>query len=375
MNNFQDSNEPRALCLPAGTGEKLADVLDRFAEELPSALLGAFEGEDYQARLQTEQETTAQEEQEAVEALQERAKEKNLALLRTPAGFPVHPHQGRRAGTRGRPGGPLRGGEGDPESRHRGHAGGAPGHHSPASQGEAGVPGAGSFSGPGDRQCGGSRSPGGSQGDVQGPKGGPGSPGRHRGRRGREHRAFPVPPDGLPGRRGWPRRRESFLPWGRVSPAGPFPSIPSSAGTRPTWRWITGQSEHAPGRLPGSSNLPEPGWVDRIPAVPGSPCDRLQSDPTRGSSPGEWRLPAGGRPAHPPPAPGLGGPEESLAVEGATYRIAPADAGDGEHRDPGARAGAPERESRAPGQRHDLLSPGCPRSRFPRALQGRGGLR
>ncbi len=91
LNNFQDSNQPRALRLPPGTGRKLAEVLDQFAEELPSALLSAFEGEEYQSRLQGEQEATAQEEQEAVEALQERAREKNLALLRTPAGFVFTP--------------------------------------------------------------------------------------------------------------------------------------------------------------------------------------------------------------------------------------------------------------------------------------------
>ena len=91
VNNFEDSNEPNALCLPPGTGRELAREMDRFAEDLAPALRAAFESEEYQNRRQAEEESSAQGQQEAVEDLQKRAEEKDLTLLRTPTGFVFTP--------------------------------------------------------------------------------------------------------------------------------------------------------------------------------------------------------------------------------------------------------------------------------------------
>jgi nucleotide-binding universal stress UspA family protein len=52
LNNFEDSNQPKAVCLPPGEGRKLAEMMDGFASELVPALATVFEGEEYQGRLQ-----------------------------------------------------------------------------------------------------------------------------------------------------------------------------------------------------------------------------------------------------------------------------------------------------------------------------------
>ncbi len=91
VNNFEEDSRPRALALPPGTGRRLSSDVDRILEELADALEAAFESEEYQNRRQAIQEEAGQEQQEAMEALQEKAEEKGLALLRTPAGFTFAP--------------------------------------------------------------------------------------------------------------------------------------------------------------------------------------------------------------------------------------------------------------------------------------------
>jgi predicted ATP-dependent protease len=91
VNNFDDPHQPLALRLPAGTGGELADDVDRFLGGLLEALRGAFESEEYQGRRQSVQEEAGAQQQEAMERLQEKAREQGLRLLRTPAGFVFAP--------------------------------------------------------------------------------------------------------------------------------------------------------------------------------------------------------------------------------------------------------------------------------------------
>jgi len=91
VNNFHDPDEPRLLRVPAGVGQRLAEDLDDFLRELRPALTSAFESEEYQTRRASVQEEAGAEQQEKFEELQERANERGLALLRTPAGFVFAP--------------------------------------------------------------------------------------------------------------------------------------------------------------------------------------------------------------------------------------------------------------------------------------------
>lgn len=91
VNNFEDTNRPRALRLPPGMGRRLAGDMDRFLDELRAALRTSFESEEYQSRRQAIQEEVGEEHEEAFERLREKARERGLALLRTPAGFVFAP--------------------------------------------------------------------------------------------------------------------------------------------------------------------------------------------------------------------------------------------------------------------------------------------
>ena len=67
LNNFQTDNEPKAICLPPGSGRKLSEMMDRFTSDLAPTLSTVFESEEYQNRVQAETEQTTQEEQDALQ--------------------------------------------------------------------------------------------------------------------------------------------------------------------------------------------------------------------------------------------------------------------------------------------------------------------
>lgn len=91
VNNFEAENRPTAFTLPAGTGRRLRADVEEFLDELKSALEAAFESEEYQTRRQALEEDAGQEQHRALEQLQEEARDRGLALLRTPAGFVFAP--------------------------------------------------------------------------------------------------------------------------------------------------------------------------------------------------------------------------------------------------------------------------------------------
>jgi lon-related putative ATP-dependent protease len=91
VNNFDDHYKPKVLRLPAGEGQNLKEKMDDFTDELIPILTSAFETEEYQNRRQSLQEEVQSEQSKTFEGLQEKAKEKGLALIRTPAGFSFAP--------------------------------------------------------------------------------------------------------------------------------------------------------------------------------------------------------------------------------------------------------------------------------------------
>ncbi len=93
VNDFENRHCPRALRLPPGRGRELARHMDRALEGLVPGLRAAFESEEYQTRRQTLAEATGEEHQEAFDDLRDRAREKGLALVRTPGGFVFAPIQ------------------------------------------------------------------------------------------------------------------------------------------------------------------------------------------------------------------------------------------------------------------------------------------
>ncbi|HLR32342.1 MAG TPA: ATP-binding protein [Fodinibius sp.] len=91
VNNFDDRYKPDLLQLPAGQGCKLQEQMDQLTEDLIPTLTSAFETEEYQNRRQSLQEQIQQEQGQSFEELKQKAKEKGLAMIRTPAGFSFAP--------------------------------------------------------------------------------------------------------------------------------------------------------------------------------------------------------------------------------------------------------------------------------------------
>jgi lon-related putative ATP-dependent protease len=91
VNNFAESSKPNALELPAGMGRTFGDDIKRLVDELQTALSSAFESEEYQARRLSLESEFQEQQQESLKELQERANERELALLRTAGGLVFAP--------------------------------------------------------------------------------------------------------------------------------------------------------------------------------------------------------------------------------------------------------------------------------------------
>lgn len=96
VHNFDDPRRPRALSLPPGRAKELAHGMERAMRELAGALPAAFASEDYRARRRAIEEAFRAGHETALEMLEGRAAEQNIAVLRTPLGFAMAPmHDGK----------------------------------------------------------------------------------------------------------------------------------------------------------------------------------------------------------------------------------------------------------------------------------------
>ncbi|MHB1294677.1 MAG: Lon protease family protein [Anaerolineae bacterium] len=91
VNNFEEQHKPWAIKLPAGQGAAFRRDMEHLVEETRGTLSAAFESEEYQTRRQAAMEVLKQKQNQAFEELQVRAQERNVTLLRTPAGLAVAP--------------------------------------------------------------------------------------------------------------------------------------------------------------------------------------------------------------------------------------------------------------------------------------------
>lgn len=91
VNNFDNPHQPKALFLTAGTGCKLQKEMDEMIDNLVPTLTASFETEEYQNRRQSLQEQIQQKQNQNFEDLKDKAAEKGLSLVKTPAGFTFAP--------------------------------------------------------------------------------------------------------------------------------------------------------------------------------------------------------------------------------------------------------------------------------------------
>ncbi|MBW0145921.1 Lon protease family protein [Marinobacter arenosus] len=89
--NFQFSDRPKAIRLPAGDGRQFKDDMNDLAAELRTAIPATFESEEYQTRLQELQEEMAKRQHQGLFDIQEEASRNNIAMITTPAGFTFAP--------------------------------------------------------------------------------------------------------------------------------------------------------------------------------------------------------------------------------------------------------------------------------------------
>ncbi len=91
VNNFENQQKPRALCLPAGVACRLKVDMERLVPDLRAAVPAAFESDEYRTRKEAIEEEVKQHQEKALEGIQQGASEKGIALIRSPAGFGFAP--------------------------------------------------------------------------------------------------------------------------------------------------------------------------------------------------------------------------------------------------------------------------------------------
>ncbi len=91
VNNFADPHRPKRLMLPTGRAAALRDAMARLVAELRLALPAAFEREDYRTRREVIDQQFKHRSEEAFGALQRKAEQKSIALMRTPMGLALAP--------------------------------------------------------------------------------------------------------------------------------------------------------------------------------------------------------------------------------------------------------------------------------------------
>ncbi len=91
VNNFEESTKPILLSMPAGQGALLRRQMENFVKEVRDTLKATFESDEYQNRRRSIEQEFKERQQEAFDELQQKAREKNLTVLRTPSGLAFAP--------------------------------------------------------------------------------------------------------------------------------------------------------------------------------------------------------------------------------------------------------------------------------------------
>ena len=91
VKNFEQPHRPRALRLSPGQGGVLREDMEQLVEELRNAIPAAFESEDYRTRKQEVEEEFKEQQEKAFNEIRKQAKERSIALIRTPAGLAFAP--------------------------------------------------------------------------------------------------------------------------------------------------------------------------------------------------------------------------------------------------------------------------------------------
>ena len=89
VNNFDNAYKPHAIALPPGMGQRLRLAMEALVDDLANDLPALFESEEYQARRRALEEAFSDTHETEMNDLVERARERKVAILRTPMGLAV----------------------------------------------------------------------------------------------------------------------------------------------------------------------------------------------------------------------------------------------------------------------------------------------
>ncbi|HEY0945010.1 MAG TPA: ATP-binding protein [Opitutaceae bacterium] len=91
VHNFHDAHQPRALQLPPGRARMLHDQMAQAVEDLRVGIPAAFETDEYRSRVQQIEAEFSERQEKLFSELSQQAREKSVALLRTPSGLALAP--------------------------------------------------------------------------------------------------------------------------------------------------------------------------------------------------------------------------------------------------------------------------------------------
>ena len=89
--NFEDSQKPNALKLPAGKGSEFVKDMSKFVDEMKKALMTAFESDDYANRREETLKQYEDKKQELMRDLNKKAQDAGFALQRSQIGMLIVP--------------------------------------------------------------------------------------------------------------------------------------------------------------------------------------------------------------------------------------------------------------------------------------------
>jgi lon-related putative ATP-dependent protease len=91
VNNFEDSDKPRSIRMPAGQGCAFENDMEELVEDLKRQVPQAFDGEDYEQERDEIQEKYQKRRQSLVEELENEAQSKGFTLVQSPRGILLAP--------------------------------------------------------------------------------------------------------------------------------------------------------------------------------------------------------------------------------------------------------------------------------------------
>lgn len=89
VNDFARPDRPRAIAMPPGTAPPLQKAMQALVNDLAEDIPALFESEEYQSRRSTIEQRLASRKEAGFDKLLERARGRNVTILRTPMGFAI----------------------------------------------------------------------------------------------------------------------------------------------------------------------------------------------------------------------------------------------------------------------------------------------